>query len=174
VTADVTAGRPAFGSGTPLLILPAAVRVPKRPLVAIAVGWATAFSVSLLLSFVVGLVLPQAEQPQFDVSGAAAIIALVVIAPVLETLIMGTVLLLLLLVLPPVGAVFVSAIGWGIAHSMIAPIWGLVIWWPFLIFSTLFVAWRSRSLLLAFLIPACAHALQNLLPAIIVSQGLAG
>jgi len=49
----------------------------------------------------------------------------------------------------------------------------LVIWWPFLVFSTLFVTWRDRSLTLAFLIPMCVHALQNLLPAILVAYGAA-
>lgn len=157
-----------------LPFLPRPVRVPERPLRAIAIGWLTAFPVSLLLSFLVGLLLPQAAQPDFDNGGPAAIFALVIVAPLLETLIMGTVLMVLLLVLPPVGAIAVSAVGWGIVHSMIAPAWGLVIWWPFLIFSTLFVAWRQRSLVLAFLVPACAHALQNLLPAILVTRGLTG
>lgn len=117
--------------------------------------------------------LPQAQQPEFHVSGAAAIFALVIFSPVVETLIMGGVLLVLLRLMPPWFAVLASAAGWGIAHSSVAPIWGLVIWWPFLIFSTLFVTWRKRSLTLAFLIPMCVHALQNLLPALLVAYGAA-
>jgi len=46
-----------------------------------------------------------------------------------------------------------------------------VIWWPFLVFSTLFVTWRQRSLWLAFAIPMCVHALQNLLPSLLVAFG---
>ena len=172
--ADSIAGRLAVGSGTPLAFLPKAIRVPERPLRAIAVGWLVAFSFSLLLSFIVGLLLPQAAQPDFDLRGAAAIIGLVIVAPAVETIVMGAVLLVLLLFLPPATAVLVSATGWAIAHSLITPVWGLVIWWPFLVFSTLFVAWRGRSLALAFLVPACAHALQNLVPAIIVAQGVTG
>jgi hypothetical protein len=87
---------------------------------------------------------------------------------------MGVVLLILLLFLSPTAAIVVSAIGWGVAHSLVAPMWGLVIWWPFLVFSTLFVAWRGRSLALAFAIPMAVHALQNLLPALLVAQGLGG
>ncbi|MBA3576283.1 MAG: CPBP family intramembrane metalloprotease [Sphingomonas sp.] len=117
--------------------------------------------------------LPSAERPEFRIDGASAIMALVVFAPVVETLIMGVVLLVLLQFLRPAAAIFISAIGWGIAHSLVAPVWGLVIWWPFLIFSTLFVAWRSRSLALAFLIPASAHALQNLIPALLLAYGAA-
>ena len=164
----------AVGSTSPLRFLPEAIRVPRRPIRAIAVGWLTAFPISMALAFLGSLLLPDAIRPEFKVDGLAALFALVVFAPAIETLIMGSVLLLLLLFLPPAAAVIVSAIGWGVAHSLMAPIWGLVIWWPFLVFSTLFVAWRGRSLTLAFLIPALVHALQNLAPALLIAyQGSA-
>jgi hypothetical protein len=159
------------GAGTPLRFLPYAIRVPQRPFRAIATGWLTAFPISMAFAVLGALMLPQAEQPQFHVDGFRAIFALVVFSPVVETLIMGSVLLLLLRYARPAVAIVVSAVGWGIAHSMVAPIWGLVIWWPFLVFSTLFVAWHRRSLLLAFLIPMCVHALQNLIPALLVAYG---
>ena len=114
--------------------------------------------------------MPDVAQPQFNVSaGDLALFLLVVFAPVVETLIMGGVLLVLLRLLSPVAAVLLSALGWGIAHSLGAPTWGLVIWWPFLIFSTLFVTWRSRGLLAAFAMPAIAHGLHNLPSAILVA-----
>ena len=145
--------------------------MPRRPLAAIGVGWLTAFPPSILLAVLGAMLFPTAEQPQFQVDGTAAVLALVVFAPVVETLIMGAILLILLLLLSPAVAVIVSAIGWGIAHSLIAPIWGLVIWWPFLVFSTIFVAWRARSLALAFALPMCVHALQNLIPALLLASG---
>ena len=166
---EAAAAGPLAGPGTPLRFLPRAIRVPEKPLRAIFVGWLTAFSVSIVLGLLVARLMPQAVPPKFDVEGAAAIIALVLFAPIVETIVMGAVLLLLLLALPPAVAVIVSALGWGVVHSLIAPTWGLVIWWPFLVFSTLFVAWRGRSLALAFTIPACTHALQNLIPAILVA-----
>ena len=89
----------------------------------------------------------------------------------IETLIMGGVLLLLLKFMRPTYAVIASAIGWGMAHSFQAPIWGLIIWWPFLIFSTVFVTWRRRSLWLAFALPMVIHGLQNLGPALLVATG---
>lgn len=162
----------ALGSNSPLRYLPRAIRTARRPFRAIAVGWLVSFPVSMGLAIISSLVLPDVERPQFEVDGLAAILALVVFAPVAETLIMGIVLLGLLAVLPAPAAVIASAIGWGVAHSLVAPVWGLVIWWPFLVFSTLFVAWRSRSLVLAFLIPACVHALQNLIPALLVANGV--
>lgn len=171
---DALAAQPAVGSGTPLRFLPLSIRVPERPLKAIGIGWLTAFPVSIVLGMIAALLIPEAAQPQFNVDGSAAIVALVLFAPIVETIIMGAALLILLAFLPPSAAILVSAAGWGVAHSLITPTWGLVIWWPFLIFSTLFVVWRSRSLALAFVIPACVHALQNLFPAILVAKGLTG
>ena len=171
MSADPAAAQ-AVGAGTPLRCLPLAIRVQRRPLVAIAVGWLVAFPISILLSLLAAFVLPEAAAPKFEITGAAAIVALVVFAPIVETLIMGFALMLLQLLFSPAVAILVSAVGWGIAHSLAAPGWGLVIWWPFLIFSTLFVTWQRRSFVHAFGIPACAHALQNLLPAILIAQGV--
>ena len=161
----------AVGSGTPLRYLPKAIRVPQRPVLAVIVGWLTAFPASIALAILGAVLLPNAAQPEFEVDGGAAVFALVIFAPVVETLIMGLVLLILLFFVPPAAAIIVSAIGWGVAHSLMVPIWGLVIWWPFLVFSTLFVAWRGRSLALAFLIPMAVHALQNMIPALLLAYG---
>ena len=139
---------------------------------AVAVAWLTAFPISIAFALLGSLLLPQAEQPQFGVNGGVAVFALVIFSPVVETLIMGAVLLLLLRMMPATAAILVSAIGWGIAHSTAAPIWGLVIWWPFLVFSTLFVTWRGRSLSLAFVLPMATHMLQNLIPALLIAYGV--
>lgn len=166
MTAELAAG----DRGTSFLnYLPAPVREPRRPALALAVAWMLTFPVSIALAWLISLAFPGAEQPQFDVNGGLAIFLLVVFAPVLETLIMGSVLLILLRFVSPAMAVLISAAGWGVAHSLGAATWGLVIWWPFLIFSTLFVTWRQRSLALAFAMPALAHALHNLPSAIMVA-----
>jgi membrane protease YdiL (CAAX protease family) len=68
-------------------------------------------------------------------------------------------------------AVLLSSVGWGIAHSLQSPPWGLVIWWPFLIFSITFLTWRRRSLGVAFALPMLVHALQNLGPALLMVSG---
>ena len=155
----------------PLNWFPKAIRQPSSAFGSIAVGWLLTFPASILLAALIHWVAPNAKGPEFPISGPMAIFLLVIFSPVLETLIMGGVLLLLLRFVPPTWAVLISAVGWGIAHSTAAPIWGLVIWWPFLIFSTLFVAWRSRSLTLAFIIPMITHGLQNLGPALRVATG---
>ena len=165
MTAELAAGR-----RTGLLnYLPGHIREPRRPLTALAVAWLLTFPISLVLAALVSLGFPGAEQPHFPVSGLTALFLLVVFAPVLETLIMGGVLLVLLRLFSPSIAVVLSAIGWGVGHSLAAPTWGLVIWWPFLIFSILFVTWRSRGLSAAFAMPAIAHGLHNLPSAIVVA-----
>lgn len=154
-----------------LSFLPKPIREPRRPLLAIVTAWLTAIIPSIAIAALIGLVIPEAAQPQFNVTGLLAVFLLAVFSPVVETLIMGSVLLVLLRFLSPATAVIVSAIGWGIAHSSLAPTWGLVIWWPFLIFSTLFVAWRERSLLAAFAMPALVHGMQNLPTALAIAYG---
>jgi hypothetical protein len=166
VTGELSVGN---RGGNLLSFLPGSVREPQRPLFALAVAWLLTYPLSIALAGVVSLLIPDAPQPHFDMSGVTALVLLVVFAPVVETLIMGGVLLILLRLVSPAVAVIMSSLGWGIAHSMGAPTWGLVIWWPFLIFSTLFVTWRTRGLLAAFAMPAIAHGLHNLPSAFLVA-----
>ena len=162
----------ASGWSLPLTLLPRPLFEAARPARAILLGWLTAFIPSILLSALVASMLPTLGQPQLALGTGAAVVLVAVVAPVLETLIMAGALALLLRIMPPTAAVLASAAGWGIAHSLAAPAWGLVIWWPFLIFSTLYVTWRQRSLLAALAVPASVHGLQNLLPAALVYSGL--
>ena len=85
---------------------------------------------------------------------------------------MGGVLLVLLRLISPTAAVLVSSAAWGVAHSLAAPIWGLIVWWPFLVFSTVFLTWRSRSVLAALGMAAATHALHNLLPGLLLVLGI--
>lgn len=171
MTAELSADDRGLPNG-PLRFLPNALLEARSPAAAVLTGWLTAFIPSIALAAIVTLLLPSSAQPQFNLSGARALFLLVVFAPVLETIIMGSVLLVLLRLAGPTAAALISSAGWGIAHSLVAPAWGLVIWWPFLVFSTLFVAWRPRSLLAAFAIPAIVHGLHNLPSALLVAYDL--
>jgi len=166
----VPAGRQ-LSWGKPITWLPRPLRQATSIWKTIVVAWLLAFPASILLAGVVHFIAPNAKGPDFPVTGVTAIFLLVIFSPVLETLIMGGVLLILLRFVRPTYAVLISAIGWGMAHSFQAPIWGLIIWWPFLIFSTVFVTWRSRSLWAAFCLPMVIHGLQNLGPALLVATG---
>jgi membrane protease YdiL (CAAX protease family) len=155
--------------------LPSALAEPRRPLRAIATGWLLAFPPSLLLAMLAQWLVPQAEGPTFDVTGPLTVALLVLFAPFVETLIMAAAIeVMLRLRIPPTPAIILSSIGWGVAHSTAAPAWGLVIWWPFLIFSTLYVTWSRRSTATAIAIVFAVHALQNLGPALLLLTESAG
>ena len=141
---------------------------PRRPIRAVLVGWAAVTIPALLLSALVASFLPQAKGPEFGAVSADLVVRLVVMAPLIETLIMAALLEVMLLALPPRAAVVISSIGWGLAHSYIAVAWGLIIWWPFLIFSTLYVTWRGQGRMLAIAIVFAVHALNNLGPALLL------
>ena len=130
------------------------------------VGWPVTSIPALALAALAGWLLPNAASPDLPVGGVYPFLLVVVISPLLETLIMALVIEIGLLVLPPLPVVMLSAIGWGVAHSLAAPVWGLVIWWPFLIFSTLYVTWRGSGRGQAIAIVTAVHALNNFLPAL--------
>lgn len=144
----------------------ALLTTPERPLRYIAVAWLFTFVPAALLSALVSMVLPEIEQPDFPAGNLTIFILIVLFAPVTETLIMGSILLLLRRLVPEPWAVAISAAGWGIVHSLQAFAWGLVIWWPFLVFSAVFMVWCRRSVAGAFAVVSALHALHNLLPAL--------
>ena len=133
-----------FDSG-PLRFLPRFIREPRRAWLAIPVAAALTLSGSILLAWLAANFAPALAQPEFPMRGLTALAMLVLFAPLAETLIMAGVLSLLVRFLSLTPAVIASASLWGIAHSLQAPVWGLVIWWPFLIFSTLYVTWRGQG-----------------------------
>ena len=171
-----TAQPPARAAGrlldeTFLKFLPVQLREPRRASRAILIGWLLSLGGSLLLATVSRSLAPELPAPQFAMKGPVAFLLLVAFAPMVETLIMAGILSLLLRFLPPATAILASALGWGAAHSAQAIGWGLVIWWPFLIFSTLYVVWRQRGFWIAVAIVTATHALQNLGPGLLVAFG---
>jgi len=154
-----------------LKFLPSPLREPRRAWLAILIGAALTLAGSLALAAMSRLIAPDLPTPVFPVKGPTALFLLVVFAPVLETLIMAGFLSLFLRFMRPEAAILLSAAGWGVAHSLEAIGWGLVIWWPFLIFSTLFVVWRQRGFWAGVGVAAATHALQNLGPGLKVAFG---
>lgn len=154
-----------------LRFFPVAMREPRRAWLAILTGWAFSIVGSIALAALSGLVAPSLAAPEFPMKGPMAFFLLVVFAPFVETLIMAGLLSLLLRFMSPATSVLLSSLAWGAAHSSMALGWGVVIWWPFLIFSTLYVVWRQRGFLAAVGIAATTHALQNLAPGLVVAFG---
>jgi len=154
-----------------LRFLPSPLREPRRAWLAILIGAALTIAGSLALATLSKAIAPDLPTPAFPIKGPLALFLLVIFSPFLETLIMAGFLTLFLRFMSPVNAIMLSAVGWGVAHSLEALGWGLVIWWPFLIFSTLFVVWRQRGFWAGVGVAAATHAIQNLGPGLAVAYG---
>lgn len=100
----------------------------------------------------------------FEMSSGMLLLQIIVVAPILETLLMAPLLALFVWVLPRRRyAVLASASVWAVLHSLSAPIWGVCIFWTFVVFSTAFLVWREVSLWHALGVTAAIHALNNAL-----------
>lgn len=135
-------------------------------------GWLLTLLPSLVLAGIVGTIFGEAQGPEFGQPGLLLLFALVVFAPVVETLIMVPPLLLLNRLFGPTPAAILSALGWAIAHSLQATLWGLIIWWPFFVFSSILLVWRRRSLATGMALVMAIHAMQNAVPALLLYSGL--
>ena len=156
----------------PLRFLPALLFEDRRPALTILVAWALTLAGSVALGFLLSRIAPQGAGPNFGKAPAwMLLIGIALFSPIVETLMMGGLLALLGRWLRPWRAVVASAALWGVFHSLLAPLWGLVVWWPFLIFSTLFVTWRRRGFWTAVAIAASVHVLQNAIPAVAAMLG---
>jgi membrane protease YdiL (CAAX protease family) len=157
VTETTWPSRPAY-----LRFLPAFLFDGNEPKLAYVLkAWLLALVPSFALSALVNLMARPTEGPDIPVEGSVSLLLLIVVGPLLETLIMAAIVLGLRRLIGPGPAVIVSAILWAIGHSLVASVWGLVVWWPFLIFSIAFLTWRGRSLLLALALVTAIHGLQN-------------
>lgn len=59
-----------------------------------------------------------------------------------------------------------SAIAAGV-HSLISPVWGLIVFVPFVIFSATYIIWRNQETSQGFKMCCAVHALHNLAPGLV-------
>jgi membrane protease YdiL (CAAX protease family) len=130
---------------------------------------------SLLFSFVlavIGLVDettgPNVQEGDFGLP-IIAFLAIVIISPLFETLLLSLGIWILSRFLKAkVVVALLSALVWALMHSLLSPPWGLVVFWPFVVFSCGYITWRQKSWLSAVWVAFSIHALQNLLPGIVI------
>ena len=154
-----------------LSFLPALVREPRRPLLTILVCWLMAIGGALLIAAIVRTIVTDAESPDFSWligKGFITVFVLAIATPLIETLILAGTTSILLRFVKPQYAILISSLGWALAHSNNTRVWGLVIFWPFIIFTTLYVVWKQRSLVWGIAMPWAVHGMQNLFPAIAI------
>lgn len=118
-------------------------------------------------------VLTVGNSPQFEgMPPVVLFLGIFVFSPLIETLLMAGILRLLMMATRrPVRLAIASCIVWALLHSTMVPVWGLVIAWPFFVFSSAYLAWRRVSWSRGILVATSIHALHNLLPAIAVMLG---
>ena len=124
-------------------------------------AWLLTLLPSMAIAALVATAFEGAPAPDFGGTGPVVFAMLVLFAPVVETFLMVPPILILNRFFGRAPAVIGSAVLWGILHSLAVPTWGLVIWWPFLIFSAIIVAWRERDLAKAMVLVIAVHAMQN-------------
>lgn len=125
---------------------------------------------ALLIGVGVSALMPDATQPDVgDVTVQPWLVffGVVVLSPILETLMMWPIIAGLRWALRGKSVYLIAVLSagvWAGMHSLAAPIWGLVIFWPFVMFSLSFLNWQKRSIWLALGITMACHALHNSVP----------
>src|SRR6266705_301091 len=119
------------------------------------------FAVGLMLNWITGTTWPQPSLENLP----GLFFGLGVRAPLVETFAMAVIIWVLRRIvrrteyLPLVTALICAGL-----HSLAKPLWGIEIFWSFVIFSLCYVTWEKKSVLQAFWLTAILHALHNLLP----------
>ena len=147
--------------------VPSALKYPDKPRQALLVAPALTLTGALALSALAAWLIPNLERPAFPaLPWYWQLFSLVIFAPVAETFIMAGLLGLARRWLGVVPSIIFSAAVWGAAHSFAAAAWGLIVWWPFVIFSLVYLVWRQKGFWTGIAMAASAHLLHNLMPAI--------
>lgn len=151
--------------------VPKLLREPRRAWLVLPLCWLLTLGGAALIASILSAFLPKLDKPDFGFfvgKGWFTVFALAVATPLVETLILAATSSLLLRFVRAEYAIILSSLGWGIAHSYQAPVWGLVIFWPFIIFTTLYVVWKQRSVMAGILMAWAAHFLHNLFSSVVI------
>lgn len=118
----------------------------------------------ITLSWLIYLINPELEKPEFPEEFIVGFIGIVFVSPLIETLLMWPIIYLISLVSKSTWHISIaSALLWAVLHSLATPIWGVIIFWSFLIFSISFVEWRKISVKDAYIVTLAIHMIQNLI-----------
>lgn len=122
---------------------------------------------SLAVSFLLSAGTHSGPSPAFRGPAMMVVFGVLVLSPWIETLLMWPILWLLQKFMQSsVAVAATSAVVWGILHSLASPLWGIVVAWPFFVFSFCFLEWRRKSIGSAVLATGLTHTCQNILPAL--------
>ncbi len=125
---------------------------------------------AFLIGAAVSALFPNAMQPDVgDVTLQPWLVffGVVILSPIIETLMMWLIIALLGWLFRKKSTYLIAVLSagvWAGLHSLAAPIWGLVIFWPFVMFSLCFINWQKRSVWLAIGMTTICHAIHNFVP----------
>ena len=151
-----------------LAFLPRFLFADERAWRYILLAWPLVAIPGLALGWLASRLFPGLPGPDLgsELPGWLVAFGVVLFSPAVETLLMSGPVALLNRFAGPVVAVIGSAVIWAVAHSLTAARWGLVVWWPFLIFSIAYLNWRRRGYWSAVGVVTAIHALNNALPVV--------
>lgn len=140
-------------------------KLEQRPISYLILAYAVAFVPTTALGYLFRVVLNIQRTHLVSRSAADAYenaIGAVTIGPVIETLMMVFVFFILRFFLKTrVTLVAASAIIWALLHSLSDWSWGLLIFWPFCVFSFTFLFWDQKRRTKALLMTMVLHAMFN-------------
>ena len=141
-------------------------RVPERYLAKV---WPLAFLPALLFMFLAALAGVPHAGPALPLDTWFGAAVVVLIGPIIETLILAAFLLLFDALFGAAAAALLTAGLAGLAHIPGGSVLrGIAMFWPFLLWSVAFLAWRARGTWMGLLIAFAAHAIHNLTIVLIV------
>ncbi len=129
----------------------------------------------IIVAFLVGAgVINEETSPNFGqvLHPAAKFVGMVIFSPIVETLLMSFFLWLMSFATKRrILLATMSALIWAGLHSILAPVWGFGVLWPFFVMSCAYLAWRQKSWSHAIVVATGIHMLQNLIPATLLISG---
>jgi hypothetical protein len=124
-----------------------------------------AYAVGLVLNKVTGTSWPQPSLEDLT----RLFFGLCVRAPILETAAMGLIIWVLRRFMKRTEYIpWVTALICAGLHSLAKPLWGIEIFWSFVIFSLCYVTWQQKSWAQAFCLTVILHALHNFIPLLVL------
>lgn len=129
-----------------------------------------AFLVSLALNKATGTTWPEYPPEMLP----RLFLGMCLVSPVIETFGMAVIIWVLRRVMTRTEYIpWTCALICAALHSLKAPLWGIEIFWSFVIFSLCYTAWEKKSVLQAFWMTVILHALHNLVPtlALVLARG---
>ncbi len=132
-------------------------------------AWAIAFLPALPIGALVTAAFGSIHEKILRQPPVPTVLSMVLLSPLLETLTMQAFLFVIRrFTRAPRSVVLWSAAVWALVHSLLWPPSGLIVFWPFLVFSVVFLAWEPVSRAKAYAMTAAVHAAYNAGPAVLV------